>query len=214
MIVQFWKRESGGNNSQQTLPKENKKTKRVLLHFFSTFTGITIFEETKAPFFPVSIHSRSFKKLWGVLVFSQFEHFYKFFLRNFHLRFCRMIVKWWVTAFQLTELFVSSLVHLSYGFYLFSTAVAGDVSQSVTNWIFKPKFEGNKEIKSSNDLPPIVLVHGIFGFGEGVMPPFSHFHIWGFPLLLVFFNFSITCCSLCFVCCVICGCYCSLVYRK
>ncbi|KAK6802529.1 hypothetical protein RDI58_000309 [Solanum bulbocastanum] len=86
-----------------------------------------------------------------------------------------MIVKWWVTAFQLTELFVSSLVHLSYGFYLFSTAVAGDVSQSVSNWIFKPKFEGNKEIKSSNDLPPIVLVHGIFGFGKGRLGGLSYF---------------------------------------
>lgn len=77
------------------------------------------------------------------------------------------MIRWWISALQLTELFVSSLVHLVYGFYIFSTAVAAD-------WFFKPNLDvGLKrdDSKSSNgvdDLPPIVLVHGIFGFGKGV----------------------------------------------
>lgn len=82
---------------------------------------------------------------------------------------------------QFIELFVSTLVHLSYGFYIFSTGVASD-------WIYKTSFEDDKEIiKSSKDLIPIVLVHGIFGFGKGV-------------------NFF------CFVYRIICCCYCSFFY--
>lgn len=87
-----------------------------------------------------------------------------------------MIVRWWITALQLTELFVSSFVHLAYGFYIFSTAVAGDLSQALTDSFYKPnnlepnlKTEDSKAITTSaEDLPPIVLVHGIFGFGKGV----------------------------------------------
>ncbi|MCD7460012.1 hypothetical protein HAX54_042661 [Datura stramonium] len=88
-----------------------------------------------------------------------------------------MKVRWWVTVLQLTELFVSSLVHLSYGLYIFSTGVAGDVSQTLSNWIFKQNFEDNKEMKtnSSKDLPLIVLVHGIFGFGKGRLGGLSYF---------------------------------------
>ena len=44
-----------------------------------------------------------------------------------------MIVRWWITTLQLTELFVSSLVHLVYGFYIFSSAVAGDLSQALSD---------------------------------------------------------------------------------
>ncbi|PHT99229.1 hypothetical protein BC332_31836 [Capsicum chinense] len=70
---------------------------------------------------------------------------------------------------QFIELFVSTLVHLSYGFYIFSTGVASD-------WIYKTSFEDDKEIiKSSKDLIPIVLVHGIFGFGKGRLGGLSYF---------------------------------------
>lgn len=76
-----------------------------------------------------------------------------------------------MSALQLWELFVSSLVHLLYGFYIFSSAVAGDLSQSL-NDLFKPNVNigvGDAEGPVGNkDLPPIVLVHGIFGFGKGV----------------------------------------------
>lgn len=81
----------------------------------------------------------------------------------------------WITSLQLAELFVSSMVHLLYGFYIFSSAVAGDLSQTINDWVFKPNLAGGlKRVDSDNkstnvdDLPPIVLVHGIFGFGKGV----------------------------------------------
>lgn len=73
---------------------------------------------------------------------------------------------------------MSSLVHIAYGFYIFSTAVAGDLSQALNEWIYnnhdsKVKDVANvdddsKILSSADDLPPIVLLHGIFGFGKGV----------------------------------------------
>lgn len=81
----------------------------------------------------------------------------------------------WISYLQLLELFVSSLVHLFYGFYIFSTAVAGDLSQALNEYFRKPNVE-DVEVKhgtskaNADDLPPIVLVHGIFGFGKGVCP--------------------------------------------
>lgn len=80
--------------------------------------------------------------------------------------------KWWITCVQLAELFVSSMVHLGYGFYIFSTAVAGDLSQILTDCFVlgKPglRVEDSKDTTNDINLPPIVLVHGIFGFGKGV----------------------------------------------
>lgn len=85
------------------------------------------------------------------------------------------MMRLWITSLQLAELFVSSMVHLLYGFYIFSSAVAGDLSQTINDWVFKPNLAGGlKRVDSDNkstnvdDLPPIVLVHGIFGFGKGV----------------------------------------------
>lgn len=90
------------------------------------------------------------------------------------------MIRWWISALQLTELFVSSIVHLLYGFYIFSTAVAGDLSQVLNEYFFKPNVNvievKRKEPNLSTTaaavdvttLPPIVLVHGIFGFGKGV----------------------------------------------
>lgn len=69
---------------------------------------------------------------------------------------------------------MSSLFHLVYGFYIFSTALAGDLSQALNEIRFKSnviapvKEEGLIGSTNSDDLPPIVLVHGIFGFGKGV----------------------------------------------
>lgn len=84
-----------------------------------------------------------------------------------------------VSAIQVAELSVSSVVHMFYGLYIFSSAVAGDLTQSLSESIFKPK--GTIEVrqidqektKDVNDLPPIVLVHGIFGFGKGVSSKLS-----------------------------------------
>jgi len=72
------------------------------------------------------------------------------------------------------ELFVSSCVHMLYGFYILSTAIAYDLSQALYLYL-KPNM--NVEVQPLphesysaplDDLPPIVLVHGIFGFGQGV----------------------------------------------
>ncbi|XP_037497199.1 lipase [Jatropha curcas] len=95
------------------------------------------------------------------------------------------MIRWWISALELTELFVSTLVHLVYGFYIFSTAVAGDLSQTLNEWFYKPnmnivvKEEESRGISktttSGDDLPPIVLVHGIFGFGKGRLGGLSYF---------------------------------------
>ncbi|XP_047962081.1 lipase-like [Salvia hispanica] len=69
-------------------------------------------------------------------------------------------------------------------FYIFSTAVAGDLSQTINDLFFKPNLasglqndevEKQKSITSVDDLPPIVLVHGIFGFGKGKLGGLSYF---------------------------------------
>ncbi|KAL1808253.1 hypothetical protein DCAR_0727670 [Daucus carota subsp. sativus] len=86
-------------------------------------------------------------------------------------------------ALQCAELFVSSLVHVVYGFYIFSTAVAGDLSQSLNEWFHRNKCsdiirvtqKDSQSLNNSNDLPPIVLVHGIFGFGTGRLGGLSYF---------------------------------------
>ena len=83
-----------------------------------------------------------------------------------------MMVRIWIGFLALSELLLSSLVHMLYGFYIFSTAVASDLLQALGE-CFRPNAEVVvKEVlsKESNldGLPPIVLVHGIFGFGKGV----------------------------------------------
>ncbi|KAJ0737540.1 putative carboxylic ester hydrolase [Helianthus annuus] len=87
-----------------------------------------------------------------------------------------------VAALQLVELCVSSVVHLLYGFYIFSSAVAGDLSLALNDFLFKsniePSIRDEKMGGSANgddDLPPIVLVHGIFGFGKGRLGGLSYF---------------------------------------
>ncbi|KAL6566518.1 hypothetical protein OROGR_002133 [Orobanche gracilis] len=91
------------------------------------------------------------------------------------------MIRWWISSLYLVELFVSSMVHLGYGLYIFSTAVAGDLSQALSDWIFKPNLadglnrEVSKKSTSVDDLPPIVLVHGIFGFGKGRLGGLSYF---------------------------------------
>ncbi|KAI0504343.1 hypothetical protein KFK09_015295 [Dendrobium nobile] len=86
---------------------------------------------------------------------------------------------------SLTELFLSSIVHLLFGLYIFSTAVAWDLSQALTSF-FRPtsfnasveEISGRKpsmEATIDGSVPPIVLVHGIFGFGKGRLGGLSYF---------------------------------------
>ncbi|CAN8313044.1 unnamed protein product [Cochlearia groenlandica] len=91
-----------------------------------------------------------------------------------------------VSSLQIAELSVSSVVHILYGLYIFSSAVAGDLTQTLTKSIssFKPKttievkqIDQDKTTTTTyvSDLPPIVLVHGIFGFGKGRLGGLSYF---------------------------------------
>ncbi|XP_058082283.1 uncharacterized protein LOC131230395 [Magnolia sinica] len=89
------------------------------------------------------------------------------------------MIRWWIWAFSLSELFVSSVVHMLYGLYIFSTAVASDMSQAL-NTCFRPKTNVVvNEVQcmgpNSDGPPPIVLVHGIFGFGKGRLGGLSYF---------------------------------------
>ncbi|KAB2084371.1 hypothetical protein ES319_A05G329200v1 [Gossypium barbadense] len=47
------------------------------------------------------------------------------------------MIRWCISSFQLAELFISSVVHLLYGFYVYSTAVAADLSQALSECVFK-----------------------------------------------------------------------------
>lgn len=105
------------------------------------------------------------------------------------------MIRWWISALQLTELFVSIVVHLLYGLYIFSSGVAGDLSQTLNEWFCKPNMnivvkeeerrEASQNTTNGDDLPPIVLVHGIFGFGKGVCDIFSLQSQMGFEFFLV-----------------------------
>ncbi|KAJ0247627.1 Alpha/beta-Hydrolases superfamily protein [Hirschfeldia incana] len=86
------------------------------------------------------------------------------------------------SALQLAELLISSVVHILFGLYLFSSAIAGDLTQTLVESVFipKPTVEVSKQGNTTtttqvNDLTPIVLVHGIFGFGKGRLGGLSYF---------------------------------------
>ena len=91
------------------------------------------------------------------------------------------MIRWWISALHLAELFVSSVVHVLYGFYMFSMVVVGDLSQAWNERVFfKPNasIEVKREDPSGTNvdgLPPIILVHGIFGFGKGRVGGLSYF---------------------------------------
>ncbi|KAK1315780.1 hypothetical protein QJS10_CPA05g00909 [Acorus calamus] len=92
--------------------------------------------------------------------------------------------RFWYGMLTVVELVVSSAVHLLYGFYIFSTAVASDLSQALADASFFLPISNRKATHSIREeepghcrsaLPPIVLVHGIFGFGKGRLGGLSYF---------------------------------------
>ncbi|KAI6694876.1 hypothetical protein NL676_022586 [Syzygium grande] len=97
------------------------------------------------------------------------------------------MMRLWMLGLQLSELCVSSVVHLLYGFYIFSSAVAGDLSQALYDCLFfsskhnvetqeVPRATSSPSSSTNVDgLPPIVLLHGIFGFGKGKLGGLSYF---------------------------------------
>ena len=91
---------------------------------------------------------------------------------------------------SLLELGVSATVHLLFGLYVFSTAVAADISQAAAAsgclLLRRPAAPGLVNVAAAGEEeerrgaapvvldgspPPIVLVHGSFGFGKGVRMP-------------------------------------------
>ncbi|KAJ6807384.1 uncharacterized protein M6B38_397360 [Iris pallida] len=81
---------------------------------------------------------------------------------------------------SLTELFVSTALHLFYGLYIFSTGVVSDFSETLFSFpsfkISNPIVEEEEDKGKRNISPtPIVLVHGIFGFGKGRLGRLSYF---------------------------------------
>jgi len=85
--------------------------------------------------------------------------------------------KWVRAALGAAELLVSAAVHLGYAFYIFGAAVAADVAASLVKGIMAAAGVAKDVAVGSEDeaaalldgaVPPIVLVHGIFGFGKGV----------------------------------------------
>lgn len=94
------------------------------------------------------------------------------------------------------ELLLSSVIHLVYGLYIFSSAVAFDIVEILNNhhlkklkiWetvaesYSKPNIvdsEGSRDIGNGPyfegyEVAPIVLVHGIFGFGKGKLGGMSY----------------------------------------
>ncbi|RLM99284.1 lipase-like [Panicum miliaceum] len=100
---------------------------------------------------------------------------------------------------SLMELGVSAAVHLVFGFYIFSTAVAADISQAAAasgSFLLRrqppaaagegalvdvaaagerDERRGAGPVVLDGSPPPIVLVHGIFGFGKGRLGGLSYF---------------------------------------
>ncbi|CAM6042868.1 unnamed protein product [Sphagnum compactum] len=89
-------------------------------------------------------------------------------------------ILWDVVA--IAEVIVSIVVHLSYGLSIFGSAVWIDVmsilsaSSNSTPPRHKPKKRDSSDDKLLVKKAPIVLVHGIFGFGKGRLGSLSY---WG-----------------------------------
>ncbi|CAA6654193.1 unnamed protein product [Spirodela intermedia] len=71
----------------------------------------------------------------------------------------------WIGVIGLWELFLSTAVHLVFGLYIFSAGVA-----SISRSSHRPA-----RTSDGGSIPPIVLVHGIFGFGKGRLGSLSYF---------------------------------------
>ncbi|XP_062190584.1 uncharacterized protein LOC133893550 [Phragmites australis] len=88
-------------------------------------------------------------------------------------------------ALGVAELLVSAVIHLGYGFYIFGAAIAADLSLALVEGltgggeggVAKNVVEAEDEAAAVLDgaVPPIVLVHGIFGFGKGRLGGLSYF---------------------------------------
>ncbi|KAL6844451.1 hypothetical protein ACP4OV_026124 [Aristida adscensionis] len=89
-------------------------------------------------------------------------------------------------ALGAAELLVSAVTHVGYAFYLFGAAVAADASAALAAGLSLAGGGGVAKNVAAEDedeaaalldgtVPPIVLVHGIFGFGKGRLGGLSYF---------------------------------------
>nr|CAD1840501.1 unnamed protein product [Ananas comosus var. bracteatus] len=79
----------------------------------------------------------------------------------------------------------SAAMHLLFGLYILSIAVASDLSQAAADCFRPSTFNfataeqegkgGKTVVLAHSPQPPIVLVHGIFGFGKGRLRGLSYF---------------------------------------
>jgi len=72
----------------------------------------------------------------------------------------------WNVYEQLVELFLSSLLILFYGFYIFGTDVAQDLSNSLVELENDEVKENEVKHDAKDDMVPIAFVHGFFEFGS------------------------------------------------
>lgn len=91
-----------------------------------------------------------------------------------HLRRLLISIAWLIRQFrQVTWFLINVVIVLLTGVYLFCQAITYDIFSSH----IKEKSIVCKDVQESvthdSDVSPIVLVHGIFGFGEGVCMSFN-----------------------------------------
>ncbi|XBI67208.1 hypothetical protein VPH35_046607 [Triticum aestivum] len=87
----------------------------------------------------------------------------------------KFVRAWLLGTLGLAELLVIAVVHLTYGFYLFTTAVRRDLSRLAGAPKNAVVGDGQAEAVLDGAVPPIVLVHGVLGFGKGRMAGMSYF---------------------------------------
>ncbi|XP_057948346.1 uncharacterized protein LOC131144020 [Malania oleifera] len=100
---------------------------------------------------------------------------------------------WIGMVLQWSELLVSTAIYVAYGLYIVSTALSLRLSNALLNEYYhlfnkpnKASVEEEEEVNSEAEaygsscvddegLPPVVMVHGLFGFGKGRMGGLSYF---------------------------------------
>jgi hypothetical protein len=75
-------------------------------------------------------------------------------------------------VFQVTWILVNVVIEMLSGVYMFWRAVGYDVFSSPLEEKSIVCKDEPEPVTSDSDVAPTVLVHGVFGFGEGVCVPF------------------------------------------
>ncbi|XP_057948770.1 uncharacterized protein LOC131144254 [Malania oleifera] len=85
----------------------------------------------------------------------------------------------WIRILEASELLVNAAITVFYALYIVSTALSLNLLNALFNkTIAEEEVEADKTESSSSvdgGLPPVVMVHGLFGFGKGRMGGLSYF---------------------------------------